>query len=73
MYLFFVWSLDFDFDAGKFITRATEGVGHENRYYLDPGNQRSELPFVLKKLLALVMNLPASKSLRPAPYKQQVH
>jgi hypothetical protein len=46
--------LDFDFDAGKFITRAIEGVGPENQYF-----------FSLVALCALVMDLPALKSLRP--------
>ncbi len=65
MYLFFYMALGLnDFDAGKSITRAI-GNGGWAQKSLD--FQGPPLP------MALEVNFPASKSLRPAPYNQQVH
>jgi hypothetical protein len=63
-----------------------DGMGPENLENLDffwpKWHARSRCYFRAQKgldfqgpplLLALVMELPASKSLRPSPYKQQVH
>jgi hypothetical protein len=64
-------------DGGKSITRAIawKGVGPENRYMAIGLNDFNGANPLLGPLAgwALVMDLPASKELCPAPYEQQVH
>jgi hypothetical protein len=64
-----------DFDAGNPLLGPLEGVGPEILTFLGPNGtpfacfdfQGTPLP------IALEMDFPASKSLRPASYKQHVH
>jgi len=69
MYLSFLYGAGHsDLDSGKSISRAVEGV--TRCHFRAPKSldfQGPSLPTVL------VMDLPESKSLRPAPYKQQPH
>jgi hypothetical protein len=66
----------YDFDGGKSITRAIStylgpnGTRFARGHFRDHKNLDFQGPL---PPMALEMDFPPSKSLRPAPYKQQVH
>ncbi len=72
MYLFLKWRLHLiTLMRANPLLGPLEGVGHEN---LDSFGPKKVKIFQGPPLvIALVMDLPATNSLRPAPYKQQVH
>jgi hypothetical protein len=70
MYLFFNLALGLnDFDGGQW-----KKLALKIKNFLDlKGQQVNWVPVAQNNLMALEMDLPASKSLHPTPYKQQVH